>query len=267
MGKGADTWMPLYVGDYLRDTGDLTSSEHGGYLLLLMQAWVRGGLLPTDDTRLRMITKMDTKEWKRSGPILLAFFHRDGDGFRHKRLDRELANATSMTEQRKAAGKASAEARARARNGYGQSSETINGNPTSVGTATPTGGSTNGQQTSRPSPSPSQSKLQFLSGLKLPAAPFADFKFIRVDPGTGRPSVQGWNLDRSQERVFEAAGIDDTRWTGDIQPLIAWLAAGIDLDVIVTTIRRCAERPGYNVPSRLSYFDKPVRESHGKVPA
>jgi uncharacterized protein YdaU (DUF1376 family) len=151
----ADTWMPLYIGDYLRDTGHLTAVEHGAYLLLLMQAWTRGGALPADETRLRTIAKLDQKEWKRSGRTILEFFQRDGDTLRHKRLDRELANATALTEQRKAAGKASAEARARKQNG----NEPPNENPTSVERALNgrwPAVATNGQQNARPSPSPLQ---------------------------------------------------------------------------------------------------------------
>lgn len=154
--SNADTWMPLYIGDYLRDTGHLTTGEHGGYLLLLMQAWTRGGVLPADDMRLRTIAKMDQREWRRSGPTLMEFFRRDGDVLRHKRLDRELANATALTEQRRAAGKASAEARARKQS----SNETPNEISTSVGTSVDdtveTEVLTKAKQTGRPSPSPSQ---------------------------------------------------------------------------------------------------------------
>ena len=38
------SWLPLYHGDYLRDTGDLSCCEHGVYLLLLMRFFAQGPL-------------------------------------------------------------------------------------------------------------------------------------------------------------------------------------------------------------------------------
>ena len=108
-----NAWMPLYVGDYIRDTGHLTTIEHGAYFLLLMHAWTHDGALPTDPPRLMAITKLASREWKHSSAILLEFFRRDGDTLRHKRIDRELGRATKVSEKRRSAGKASAEARAR----------------------------------------------------------------------------------------------------------------------------------------------------------
>jgi uncharacterized protein YdaU (DUF1376 family) len=38
--------MSLHIGDYLRDTGILTVTEHGAYLLRLTQAWTTAGNCP-----------------------------------------------------------------------------------------------------------------------------------------------------------------------------------------------------------------------------
>lgn len=101
--------------------------------------------------------------------------------------------------------------------------------------------------------------------LKLPASPFPETAAIEYEAKTGRATVAGYYLDRTQERVFEAARIDDTKWMGNIKPLIEWLAAGIEPDTIVGAISRRVEQGKYAVPHSLNYFDKPVREAHGRA--
>jgi uncharacterized protein YdaU (DUF1376 family) len=152
-----DLWMPLYVGDYLRDTGHLTTEEHGAYFLLIMQAWTKGGILPVNEAPLRSITKMDPKAWKASSATLLAFFQVDGDVLRHKRITIELATTGSISEKRKSAGKAGGEAKAK----NTKQTDSIGGGklPTpdvANGVANDLANDlANGKQKGRPSPSPS----------------------------------------------------------------------------------------------------------------
>jgi uncharacterized protein YdaU (DUF1376 family) len=116
--------MKFYIGDYLRDTGHLSTCEHGAYVLLLFHAFTHGGVLPNDEVRLRNIAKMSAKDWKRSSHTLRAFFYVDGDTLRQSRIDRELGEISKSSEQKSTAGKASAAARAAQRKS--------NGNPTGV---------------------------------------------------------------------------------------------------------------------------------------
>ena len=93
-------FMPLYVADYLADTGHLTRDEHGAYMLLIMHYWRMEGL-PDNDAQLARIAKCSASEWKRIRPVMLEFF---ADGWKHERIDRELETARKKYEARAKAG-------------------------------------------------------------------------------------------------------------------------------------------------------------------
>ena len=95
-----DLWMPLYIGDYLADTGHLSTTQHGAYLLLLMHYW-RKRELPSDDKQLAAIAKLPLRLWLDTKETLQAFFH---DGWRHKKVEEELAKRIVVSEKRAAAG-------------------------------------------------------------------------------------------------------------------------------------------------------------------
>ena len=79
--------MPLYVGDYLGDTGHLTTAQHGAYLLLMMHYW-RKGELPDDDRQLAKITKLPLRTWRDYRPVLAEFFPRWVEAQAHRRRTR-----------------------------------------------------------------------------------------------------------------------------------------------------------------------------------
>lgn len=100
-------WMPLYVADYLADTGHLTGAEHGAYLLLIMHYWANAGL-PDDDDRLARIARMTDKQWVKSKPIIAEFF---SPGWKHARIEFELTEAARISAAGRAGGVASGESR------------------------------------------------------------------------------------------------------------------------------------------------------------
>lgn len=101
-------WMPLYVADYLADTGHLTTAEHGAYLLLIMHYWSNGGL-PDDERKLARIARMTPDEWADAGITLKGFFD---EGWRHKRIEKELIDAQAAYDRRAAAGRRGGQAKA-----------------------------------------------------------------------------------------------------------------------------------------------------------
>lgn len=95
--------MPMFWGDYLRDTGHLSAGEHGAYLLLIGHYWTTGAPLPDDDASLRRISRMEAREWSRSRATIRAFFDVREGMWRHKRVDTELARAKGIYDKRVAA--------------------------------------------------------------------------------------------------------------------------------------------------------------------
>lgn len=91
-----DTWMPLYIGDYLADTMHLQPEQHGVYMLLLMASWMRGGTLPDDDAQLALLSRCELKVWRRLRPVISGFFQIDSGTWRHKRVMAELGRATEQ---------------------------------------------------------------------------------------------------------------------------------------------------------------------------
>jgi uncharacterized protein YdaU (DUF1376 family) len=99
-----DVWMPLYIADYLADTGRLTTEQHGAYLLLMMDYW-RNGPLPADDVALAQITRLSPAAWKKNKVAVTAFFRLADGNWHHKRIDAELADANSSIERNRANGR------------------------------------------------------------------------------------------------------------------------------------------------------------------
>lgn len=91
-------WMPFYIAEYLADTGHLNTTQHGAYCLLIMHYWRTGGL-PDDDRQIANIAKLSLRIWQDIKPIIQDFFH---DGWKHKRIDHELAHADDISGKRRA---------------------------------------------------------------------------------------------------------------------------------------------------------------------
>jgi uncharacterized protein YdaU (DUF1376 family) len=92
------TYMPLVIGDYLKDTSRLTCEEHGAYLLLLMDYWVNGPL-PDRDKALASICRLSMRRWAVVRGSVQQFFRvADGRWF-NKRAEEELEKAKHKSNQ------------------------------------------------------------------------------------------------------------------------------------------------------------------------
>jgi uncharacterized protein YdaU (DUF1376 family) len=98
--KNIDSWMPIYIGDYLADTMHFTTEQHGAYLLLIFHHW-RSGPIPDDDESLAAITKMALPAWRKFRPKIEPKFM-IADGFwTQKRALREKEKAAGVSNKRR----------------------------------------------------------------------------------------------------------------------------------------------------------------------
>ena len=105
-----DTWMPLYIGDWLGATQRLTPEQIGAYIQILVDYW-RNGPPPDDDEVLRQITKLDKPRWSKARPVLSKMFQITNGQWQHKRVVEELTRAKEHAERRSKKAKAAAQAR------------------------------------------------------------------------------------------------------------------------------------------------------------
>lgn len=130
MGDRPDSFMPLYIGDYLADTGHLNTTEHGAYLLLLFHYWKTGHALPADDARLAQIARMSLPDWNTVKVTVRVLFAETVTVtatdtvtvLTHSRVEKELAKAEAKYESRKAASARANEAKARKNHRHGDRS-------------------------------------------------------------------------------------------------------------------------------------------------
>jgi len=110
--KRNDTWMPLYIGDYLADTSRLSTEQHGAYLLILMDYWRNGPPLD-DDKELASITKLPLAQWRKHAAKLRGLFSAIDGRLVQKRADEERRLALEIAAYSEAVQRGIAEAAGR----------------------------------------------------------------------------------------------------------------------------------------------------------
>lgn len=111
MTRKASVWMPMYWGDYFRDTRHLDITEHGAYLLLIGHYWINGKGIANVDKRLATIVGMTLDSWVKIRPTIEEFFTIKDGIWRHSRIDAEIKSSQTKANARSQAGKRGAAAR------------------------------------------------------------------------------------------------------------------------------------------------------------
>lgn len=172
MGNPTDIWMPLYIGDYLASTQQLSAEESGAYLHLLMHEW-RVGPLPLDVEILRRIARVERDAWSNAWAMLEHFFTRTEAGFIQKRLEEEKFKSQQNQQRASNKGRAAAEKRwAKSDDATKTNADECSGNAQAMHKQYPS-----------PSPSPSPSKKRQKTSRDKREVPRDTFRSTReVDP-------------------------------------------------------------------------------------
>ena len=105
-------FLPLFTGDYLRDTRTLSPLRHGVYLLLLVYCWDTKGPVPLEEQDAAAITNCRSgEEIDALRYVLSKYFTRCEDGYYNERMQEEIADSEFISKKRSEAGKKGAEAR------------------------------------------------------------------------------------------------------------------------------------------------------------
>jgi uncharacterized protein YdaU (DUF1376 family) len=181
----ADVWMPLFIGDYLADTGRLTTEQHGAYFLLIMDYW-RNGPPPDDEGTLAQITRLSPDAWSNAQAKLKQFFSIEGGVWHHKRIDAELAAAKANK------GKAQAKAKVAAAARWGKLPDDATSNAPSIP-----------QALLEECPSPSPSPLPLKAKSKAESAPASRL------PADWKPSSDDIDFCQTERPDLLASGVAD----------------------------------------------------------
>lgn len=108
----SDSYYPFYPGDYLRDTQDLSLTEHGAYHILLHHYYC-GEVLPLNKNKLyRICRAFEDHEKKAVDTVVTRFFNENGDGnLINRRAEIEIEKRKAFIEEQRRKGLLSAKKR------------------------------------------------------------------------------------------------------------------------------------------------------------
>lgn len=187
-------YMPMYTGDYLRDTRHLSPQRHGIYLLLLMHCWDQKGPLPLEEYECAGIANCrSSDEIDGLRYVLQRYFVRMEDGLYNKRMADEIAKAETKSMAYRDAGRKSAEARLKRSEVRATSEQRLNHGSTTVEQRLNQPHTVVGN----PSPNPNTKPTPNQTPPPTPSQPLTD---LVLNTDTGEPNVCECDSQKTENR-------------------------------------------------------------------
>jgi uncharacterized protein YdaU (DUF1376 family) len=216
-------YLPLYTGDYLRDTQHLSCSEHGIYLKFLMHCWDQKGPVPLDERKQQGICNARSgDEIEAMRRIRGEFFIKMEDGWYNGRMQAEIERAESISKARSEAGTLGYEARAKQLLGKRKANAKQVHLPTTTTSTTPASNHKSEAQAVSPSGIPATEPVISIplndnSEYPIPRTTFEEWVKLYPDCDVMQTlrEIRGWNMSNPQRRKTK---------TGILNHVNRWLA-------------------------------------------
>lgn len=108
-------WFAFWLGDYARDTSQLSMTEHGAYINFMRHYYGTGKSIP-DSRRYFIAGAFSPEEQQACDAVLNEYFYQEDGHWLHERIEKELKTQKEISEKNSQKAKKAAEARWRKSN-------------------------------------------------------------------------------------------------------------------------------------------------------
>ena len=98
-------FMPMFVGDYIADTPELSIEAHGAYCLILFYTWKGRKFLEDDDKKMCRILRLGNRKWQKIKKEILPYFDLSDGTFFQQKLNEMLAEREQNSNRNRANGR------------------------------------------------------------------------------------------------------------------------------------------------------------------
>lgn len=118
MPKERAQWFPFYFNDYQQDAQELSLTQHGAYLQLMLWYYATARPIPADRERIYRRVRAESFEEKQAVDFVLTeFFELRQTHWHHSRIDAEIASSTERMNRAKVAAQQRWEKKSQQNNG------------------------------------------------------------------------------------------------------------------------------------------------------
>lgn len=232
-----------YVGDYLRDTADLSMAEHGAYTLLLDYYYADERPIPKEKrTIYRMLRALDAAEQRAVDVVLEKFFTLTDEGYRNARADKEIGVSQQARNNGKKGGRPITGDETGGQTGAGTGVITGKGTGSKTGDETGEGGGLVHPPTTNHQP---------------PTTSLHPSKKARAPSGDDSPEEQAATMRGAMAKALRDEGVTVTP---SHPQLVAWHKAGVSIQILREAVDIARQRKPKPAPIAAAYLAPIVDE-------